>query len=119
MESSRPATGHNIDRQLAIVKVARRARGRDIEEIKAMLREEFSRLGLPQQPGTWLEAVASEAWYGKPYVIDLGALEAATALVETSGQPVEQVLAGQAEAAAPLPRPPVPEARRRPPLPQA
>ncbi|NKX54294.1 hypothetical protein [Arthrobacter mobilis] len=94
---------HNLDRQLAIAGVARRARGRPMEEIKQLLREEFRRLGLPEQPGTWLDAVAAEAWYGKPYIIDLEAFRAATGLLGAAGTGPDEVLAERRPARQPGP----------------
>jgi hypothetical protein len=63
----------NVQRQLAIFEVARRARGKSLPEIRQMLRDAFARRRLPNPPGTWTEAVASEAASGRPYIVDLPA----------------------------------------------
>ena len=63
----------NVQRQLAIFEVARRVRGKSLPEIRQMLRDAFSRRRLPSPPGTWTEAVASEAASGRPYIVDLSA----------------------------------------------
>ncbi|MFD1213895.1 hypothetical protein ACFQ36_17805 [Arthrobacter sp. GCM10027362] len=75
----------NTQRQLAIFEVARRARGRTMPEIKRMLLKAFSRRRLPGPQETWLDAVASEASYGQPYIVDLPAAEAAARSLEDPG----------------------------------
>ncbi|NKX49647.1 hypothetical protein HER39_03450 [Arthrobacter deserti] len=71
MDQNSPVQRQNVQRQLAIVEVARRARGRSMPEIKQMLMEAFARRRLPGPQGTWLDAVAAEASYGKAYIVDL------------------------------------------------
>jgi hypothetical protein len=69
----KPMERSNVQRQLAIFEVARRARGKSLPEIRQMLRDAFARRRLPNPPGTWTEAVASEAASGRPYIVDLPA----------------------------------------------
>jgi hypothetical protein len=69
----KPMERSNVQRQMAIFEVARRARGKSLPEIRQMLRDAFARRRLPNPPGTWTEAVASEAASGRPYIVDLPA----------------------------------------------
>ncbi|WP_262103544.1 hypothetical protein [Arthrobacter sp. Marseille-P9274] len=73
MVEKKPMERSNVQRQLAIFEVARRARGKSLPEIRQMLRDAFARRRLPNPPGTWTEAVASEAASGRPYIVDLPA----------------------------------------------
>ncbi|MBT2550430.1 hypothetical protein [Arthrobacter sp. ISL-65] len=61
----------NVQRQLAIFEVARNAGDKSMAEIRQMLRAAFTRRGLTSRPIPWLEAMASEAFYGKPYIVDM------------------------------------------------
>ncbi len=83
MDSEDSTADRRVLRQQLIFEVAREARGRPPAEIKAMLREAFARHDLPAQPGSWLDAVASEASYGKAYVIDIPSAAAADRSVGT------------------------------------
>ena len=73
MVEKKPMERSNVQRQMAIFEVARRARGKSLPEIRQMLRDAFARRRLPNPPGTWTEAVASEAASGRPYIVDLPA----------------------------------------------
>jgi hypothetical protein len=92
MDETTPENRHNVQRQLAIFEVARQARGKNITEIKQMLREAFARRRLTAPPGTWLESVASEASYGKPYIVDLDSAETATTVAPAPDAIVQQSL---------------------------
>lgn len=67
--------------QSAIFEVTRESDGRSLPEIRDMLRSEFSRRGVEAPTSMWLDAVASAAFYGEPYIIDLPAALAADAAV--------------------------------------
>lgn len=92
MESPRPANPKNEQRQLAIFDVVRRASGKTLVEVKAMLSEAFAARGVSRQPGAWLDAVASEATYGKPYIVDLPAAIAADSISPSPDPHVEAAL---------------------------
>ncbi|GAA5189729.1 hypothetical protein GCM10023346_05140 [Arthrobacter gyeryongensis] len=92
MESPTPANPNNVQRQLAIFDVVRRARGKSLPQIKAMLTKAFTERGLSRQPGAWLDAVASEAAYGKPYIVDLPAAVAANSIAAAPDPQVEDDL---------------------------
>ncbi|WP_284762134.1 hypothetical protein [Arthrobacter sp. efr-133-R2A-63] len=92
MESPTQANPNNVQRQLAIFDVVRRARGTSLPQIKEMLTKAFAERGLSRQPGAWLDAVASEAAYGKPYLIDLPAAVAANSIAAAPDPEVESEL---------------------------
>ncbi|MCX6500503.1 MAG: hypothetical protein NTU93_17165 [Arthrobacter sp.] len=71
---------------MAIFDVVKRAPGKSLAEIKAMLSQAFAERGLTRQPGTWLDAVASDAAFGKTYIVDLPAAVAADS-IETAPDP--------------------------------
>lgn len=70
VESTDRGNSRAVERQLAIFDVAKQGRGKRVPEIRRLLRGEFRRRGLPQQPDLWVDAVATEASYGKPYILD-------------------------------------------------
>lgn len=92
MEIPSPARSENVQRQLAIFDVARKAHGRSLPEIKKMLTDAFARRGLSRQPGPWLDAVASEALYGEPYIVDLPAAVAADTEVNAADPQIHEAL---------------------------
>jgi hypothetical protein len=92
VESPTPANPNNVQRQLAIFDVVRRAPGKSLPQIKAMLIKAFAERALSRQPGAWLDAVASEAAYGKPYLIDLPAAVAANSISAAPDPEVESDL---------------------------
>ncbi len=92
MQSPTPANSENVQRQLAIFDVVRRAPGKTLSEVKAMLTEAFADRGLPRQPGPWLDAVASEASAGKPYIVDLPAAVAADSITAAPDRLVRATL---------------------------
>ena len=89
MQEPTPASPDNVQRQLAIFDVVRRARGKTLSEVKAMLTEAFAERGLSRQPEPWLDAVAAEASYGKPYIVDLPAAVAADSITSAPDRLVE------------------------------
>lgn len=86
MEGPTPANPGNVQRQLAIFDVVKRAPGKSLSEIKGMLAKAFAERGLTRQPGPWLDAVASDASLGKTYIVDLPAAVAADS-IETVPDP--------------------------------
>lgn len=92
MQSPTPANPDNVQRQLAIFDVVRRAPGKSLLEVKSMLTKAFAERGLSRQPGTWLDAVASAATYGKPYIVDLPAAVAADSITTAPDPDVEAAL---------------------------
>lgn len=89
MQQPTPANPDNVQRQLAIFDVVRRARGKTLSEVKAMLTNAFAERGLSRQPEPWLDAVAAEASYGKPYIVDLPAAVAADSITSAPDRLVE------------------------------
>jgi hypothetical protein len=86
VEGPTPANPDNVQRQLAIFDVVKRAPGKSLSEIKAMLSKAFAERGLTRQPRPWLDAVASDAALGKTYIVDLPAAVAADS-IETVPDP--------------------------------
>ncbi|MBG6226467.1 hypothetical protein IWX63_003066 [Arthrobacter sp. CAN_A2] len=80
---ARPRTGSEgsqvADMQSAIFAVAARSKGREVEDVKRMLQEEFDHRQVTPQAGPWLDAVATSAAIGKPYIISNEALWATEA----------------------------------------
>jgi len=93
MVETDPMGRRNVQRQLAIFDVARRARGKSMPEIRQMLREAFASRRLPAPPGSWLDAAAAEAYYGEPYIVDLPAAVAADTAEDAPDPQVQQTLA--------------------------
>lgn len=93
MAETNPTEPRNVQRQLAIFEVAKRARGKSIAEIRQMLREAFARRRVPSPPGPWLDSVAAEASYGEPYIVDLSAAEAADSREQAPDARVHRSLA--------------------------
>ncbi|WP_314214087.1 hypothetical protein [Pseudarthrobacter equi] len=90
--TNEPEEDSHVQLQLAIFNVTRDAEGNDLEEIKEMLRAEFARRGVQSPPATWLDSVASAAFYGKPYIVDLpSALAADDAVPAPTGEVREQL----------------------------
>ncbi|MGK3647169.1 hypothetical protein [Pseudarthrobacter enclensis] len=65
-----PDSDAKLRLQLAIFDVTRNAEGKPLDEITESLQSAFAAHGVRTPPGTWLESVASSAFYGKPYIID-------------------------------------------------
>ena len=81
--------------QLAIFEVTRDAGGKGLSEIQEMLLAAFARHGVEPPPGTWVESVASSAFYGEPYIVDLPAAVAADEMVPAPNDEVRERLASQ------------------------
>lgn len=95
MQSPTPANPDNVQRQLAIFDVVRRARGKTLAEVKSMLVKAFAERGLSRQPAVWVDAVASEAAYGKSYIVDLPSAVAADSITNAPDPRVEDILRGR------------------------
>lgn len=85
----------NVQRQLALFEVARQARGKDMAEIRGMISSAFARRQLPNPPGPWLDAAATEAHYGEPYIVDLPAAVAVDELLPVSDPNLEATLSSR------------------------
>jgi hypothetical protein len=83
--------------QSVIFEVTREAEGRSLPEIRDMLESGFSRSGVTAPTNTWLDAVASAAFYGEPYIIDLPAALAADTAVTAPNPEVRERLASRRE----------------------
>jgi hypothetical protein len=92
-----PAADVKLQLQLAIFDVTKDAQGKSLEEILQRLRSAFAAHGVRTPPGTWLESVASSAFYGEPYIIDLPAAIAADAVVPAPDGEVADRLAVRRE----------------------
>ncbi|ACL40732.1 hypothetical protein Achl_2767 [Pseudarthrobacter chlorophenolicus A6] len=90
--TNEPEEDNHVRLQLAIFDVTRDAEGNDLEEIKERLRAEFARRGVQSPPGTWLDSVASAAFYGKPYLVDLPSALAADDAVPAPTEEVREQL---------------------------
>jgi hypothetical protein len=87
-----PAADEKEQLQLAIFEVTPDARGKSLGEIRQMLLAAFSRRGVQPPPDTWLDSVASAAFYGEPYIIDLPAALAADGAVPAPNEEVRRRL---------------------------
>jgi hypothetical protein len=83
--------------QSVIFEVAREAKGRSLPEIRDMLQSGFSRSGVTAPTNAWLDAVASAAFYGAPYIIDLPAALAADAAIAAPDPEMRERLASRRE----------------------
>ena len=92
-----PAAGEKAQLQAAIFEVTRAAGGRSLHEIREMLQAEFSRRGVKAPTTIWLDSVASAAFHGEPYIIDLPAALAAEAAVPAPNDGVRKRLARRRE----------------------
>lgn len=63
--------GHTeaADLQLAIFDVVAHAKGESVEHVRQMLAAEVSRRNLTPPSGLWIDAAATSAALGKPYII--------------------------------------------------
>jgi len=92
-----PMADEKVQLQLAIFEVTRDAEGKSLDEIREMLLGAFSRHGVAPPPGTWVESVASSAFYGEPYIVDLSAAVAADAVMPAPNDDVRERLASARE----------------------
>lgn len=83
--------------QVAIFEVTRQVEGKSLPGIRDMLRAEFARRGVQPPTPMWLDAVASAAFHGEPYIIDLPAALAAERAVPAPNQEVRERLAVRRE----------------------
>lgn len=90
-----PAADEKVQLQLAIFEVTQVARGKSLGEIQQMLRAAFSRRGVEPPSGIWLDSVASAAFYGEPYIVDLPAAVAADGVVPAPNEKVRRRLASR------------------------
>jgi len=76
--------------QTSIFEATRGAKGLPLEEILQRLRAAFATRGVKAPPLTWLEAVASSAVYGEPYIIGFPSAIAADELVPAPNKEVRE-----------------------------
>ncbi|WP_285247676.1 MULTISPECIES: hypothetical protein [unclassified Pseudarthrobacter] len=88
-----PGVDAKLQLQLAIFGVTKDAQGKSLQEILQRLRSAFADHGVQTPPGTWLESVASSAFYGEPYIIDLPAALAADSTLPAPSTDVRRRLA--------------------------
>jgi len=91
--ASDPGADAKLQLQQAIFEVTRDAQGRSLEDILESLRSAFADHGVEAPPNTWLESVASSAFYGEPYIIDFPAAIAADDAVSAPNEGVRDRLA--------------------------
>ncbi|UKA77140.1 hypothetical protein [Arthrobacter sp. FW306-07-I] len=90
-----PEADAKLQLQLAIFDVTRDAQGKSLDEILKRLRSAFAENGVQIPPGTWLESVASSAFYGEPYIIDFPAAVAADNALSAPSADVRRRLANR------------------------
>ena len=90
-----PMADEKVRLQLAIFEVTRDADGQGMGEIREMLRAAFARHGVETPPATWVESVASSAFYGEPYIVDLPAAVLADSIIPAPNEEVRERLAAQ------------------------
>ncbi|MDQ0147772.1 hypothetical protein [Pseudarthrobacter niigatensis] len=88
-----PGADAKLQLQLAIFDVTRDAQGKSLDEIQEGLRAAFAARGVEAPPNTWLESVASSAFYGESYVIDFPAAIAADDAVPAPNKNARERLA--------------------------
>lgn len=92
-----PAADVKLQLQLAIFEASKGSEGKSLAEILERLRSAFAARGVAEPPATWLESVASSAFYGEPYLIDFPTAVAADSTVPAPNQEVRNRLAGRRE----------------------
>jgi hypothetical protein len=92
-----PDAEEKLRLQLAIFDVSRDAGGRGLQEIREMLLSAFAARGVAAPPATWVESVASSAFYGEPYIIDYPTAIAADDLEPAPNPEVRERLAARRE----------------------
>ena len=92
-----PMADEKLHLQLAIFDVTRQAQGRALDDIQDMLRSAFAAHGVQPPPDTWLESVASSAFYGEPYIIDYPTALAADNVAPAPNSEVRERLAHRRE----------------------
>ncbi|BCW76646.1 hypothetical protein [Arthrobacter sp. NicSoilB11] len=95
-EAHDPDGDAKLKLQLAIFDVTRRgATGKSLEEIREMLLTAFTARDVAPPPFTWVESVASSAFYGEPYIIDYPTAIAADDLEAAPDETVRERLAAR------------------------
>ncbi|WP_445153789.1 hypothetical protein ACTWLI_10385 [Arthrobacter sp. Hor0625] len=92
-----PAAEVKLQLQLAIFEVSKDSKGKSLSEIVENLRTVFAAHGVQEPPITWLESVASSAFYGEPYIIDYPTAVAADEVVPAPNEEVRNRLASRRE----------------------
>lgn len=92
-----PGAEGKMKLQSVIFEVARRSEGRSLPKIRDMLQSGFSHRGVEAPTNAWLDAVASAAFYGEPYIVDLPAALAADAVVTAPNPEMRERLAARRE----------------------
>ena len=92
-----PAADVKLQLQLAIFEASKDSEGKSLAEILESLRSAFAARGVAEPPATWLESVASSAFYGEPYLLDFPTAIAADAVVPAPNQEVRNRLAARRE----------------------
>lgn len=87
-----PDAEAKLQLQLAIFEVSKDSKGRSLDEIITRLRAAFEAHGVDEPPFTWLESVASSAYYGEPYIIDFPTALAADDAVSAPNEQVRERL---------------------------
>ncbi|MFS0717286.1 hypothetical protein ABC337_13010 [Arthrobacter sp. 1P04PC] len=87
-----PDAEAKLQLQLAIFEVSKDSKGRSLDEIITRLRAAFADHGVDEPPFTWLESVASSAYYGEPYIIDFPTALAADDVVAAPNEQVRERL---------------------------
>ena len=87
-----PDAEAKLQLQLAIFEVSKDSKGRSLDEIITRLRAAFADHGVDEPPYTWLESVASSAYYGEPYIIDFPTALAADDAVSAPNEQVRERL---------------------------
>jgi len=87
-----PDAEAKLQLQLAIFEVSKDSKGRSLDEIITRLRAAFADHGVDEPPFTWLESVASSAYYGEPYIIDFPTALAADDAVSAPNEQVRERL---------------------------
>lgn len=90
-----PAAAEKVRLQVAIFEVTKESGGKSQQQIRDMLLSAFARHGVQSPPGTWLDSVASAAFYGEPYIIDIPAALAAEGTVPAPNEDVRERLASR------------------------
>lgn len=92
-----PGADVRVQLQTAIFEVSKNSKGQSLEEILEKLRSAFAAHGVQEPPATWLEAVASSAFYGEPYIIDFPSAIAADDAVPAPKDDVRERIASRRE----------------------
>lgn len=92
-----PGADVRVQLQTAIFEVSKNSKGQSLDVILEKLRSAFAAHGVQEPPATWLEAVASSAFYGEPYIIDFPSAIAADDVVPAPKEDVRERIASRRE----------------------